>query len=130
MGDKQWWQIIGRWAIFMSIVGGAIWFLSHYQQSSAVKGEKISIQTPPLAKKVLDVIPPKWRLQTEKQVGQWLDSKQRKLNKQEPWLQDIQRKLDQASQQISGFPHQSKKQIKKKLIRQACDELLREVDRE
>jgi len=82
-----------------------------------------------LADKVLKVIPPQWRLQTEKQINHLLD-KQKEITKKEPWMQDIQSRVNQASQQISQFPQQSKKEIKKKLIRSACDELLREVDNE
>ena len=129
MADRPWWQIVARWFVFLAVVGGSIWFLANYRQSGQVEGEKISIQTPHLADKVLKVIPPQWRLQTEKQISHLLD-KQKEITKEEPWMQDIQSRVNQASQQISQFPQQSKKEIKKKLIRSACDELLREVDNE
>jgi len=129
MADRPWWQIVARWFVFLAVVGGSIWFLANYRQSGQVEGEKISIQTPRLADKVLKVIPPQWRLQTEKQISHLLD-KQKEITKEEPWMQDIQSRVNQASQQISQFPQQSKKEIKKKLIRSACDELLREVDNE
>ncbi len=127
--DKPWWVLILRWVLFLSIVGGGIVFLAHYQQGAKegkVAGVEVSAGKIPLVKKVVKVIPPRWK---EKAV-QELDTLVKKKKEENPWIKDVEKKVNQVELQITQFPHQSKKEMKKQLIREACQELLREVDHE
>ena len=127
--DKPWWVLLFRWTLFLGLVGGGIFLLAHYQQPSnegKIAGMQVSNGGVPLAKKVLQVIPPRWREKAAKQMGGILEKKK----EENPWLQDVEQKINQMEVKISQFPHQSQKEIKKQLIQQACQELLREVDNE
>ncbi len=128
--DKPGWILIFRWLLFLAFVGGGIFFLAHYQQETPEKGEVAGSQVStggfPLVKKVIKVIPPQW----QEEANQKLNTLIKKKKKENPWLEDVEKKVNQVEIQISQFPHQSQKEIKKQLIKQACQELLEEVDRE
>ncbi len=123
----NWGQIFWRWLLFSLIVGGAIWFLSHYRQEGQIEGQEVVI--PPLIKAPLvKILPPSWQEKMSEKGYQWWQHRQQQMENEQPWLKDVRQQLEKVSQTITGFPQQSKKEIKRQIVKQMCNELLKEVD--
>lgn len=106
-----------RLMLFGLIIGGAIYWFASMQlgaESPKVKGEQIYI--PPIIDK-----------QVEKLKGEVLPYNKEVIEDTE-LAQEIEIKVDQAMEDVKGFSQEQRKEIKKQIIRQVADQLIKQIE--
>jgi len=116
--SQQWWRLV----LFALIAGGAIWFLSSRVESSQgrVKGESVLDQ-------VEEIIPEGVRKEAEK-IQERIFKKSSQVIEEAEVVREVRKTVDQAADEIEGFPDKQKKDVKKEVINQVCNEILEEAD--
>ena len=129
-----------RVLIFLLILGGLIWlFFSQAGVSSSgeVEGERESLFSEEvsdkfrvLGEKVVEVIPQETRETIAKTIEEKIVNPAQEAVEQSGLVEEIKKTITNATGQITGFPEKQKKEIKKQVIQEACDQLIKELENE
>ncbi|MBU2592437.1 hypothetical protein KKD61_03175 [Patescibacteria group bacterium] len=137
--EQSWPRII----IFSVLTIGSIWWLSSkvspnegrsagngrvkssFFESSSAGAATIKV----LGEKINEVVPDS----VKKQVGEISEKifkKSSQVIEQTEIIGEIKTTIDRATEEIEGFPEKQKKDVKKEVIRQVCQELMEEMESE
>lgn len=136
-GFKRWLRL----TIFLLVAGGMVWYLSGLVSppggKSEVKGEKEEVIPPAvkekfnvLGERVVEVVPEEWRQAAQKTVEERIFHQTEKLIEENEVMREVREVIDQTTAEITGFPEKQKKEIKREVIKQVCQELLEKVEEE
>ena len=148
MIKENWWRI----AIFVLLAGGAIYFLSSMVSSrdeslkethSQVKGfsvedfgesveEKKETPLSGLQEKIDQVLPQivKDQIEEIKTIINRESTKVIKETSETEIVKEVQQTIDQATEEVQGFPGKQTKEVKRQIIQQVCDQLLEDLEEE
>jgi len=146
-----------RVAVFVLAIGGAVWFLSSRNNLSSpgeVIGEKVgegsvaegevigeatenggsfipeivldSVKT--LGTKIVEVVPEETRESIKKTVEEKIIYRGQEIIESSQLVEEIKKTVNEATEEISGFPNKQKKDIKRQVIQQVCNELLEDLE--
>jgi len=137
MDPKQrWWRVV----IFGLITGTIIWWLfsqptpkAGIDISSRVKGESIEQERVAsdkvvnlIGKKAKQLLPDPVKEQIS-EIENRLIKKSNRVVEEAEIVQQIKTVIQQALEEIDNFPEKQKKEVKKEIVHQLCDQLLEEV---
>lgn len=128
-----------RVAIFLAVICGLIWFLSGKDsqevstdrvlgetEASGVFSQEASQVLGSFAEKIEAAIPAPVKTVIEEKIIK----QTQKTVEESVLVGEIKETIEKATEQISGFPEKQQKDIKRQVIQQACDDLLKSVDEE
>lgn len=109
-----------RVSVFLAVSVALIWFLANRENPQAgvanVLGENFESILPPQLTEQIDSI----KAKVFKDGSEIIEESEA--------VKEIKRTIEEATDQIEGFPEKQKQDIKKEVIRQVCDEILKEVE--
>lgn len=120
--DQKWLRVI----IFAALSVGSIWLLSSkVEQTKGIDSPGGKTVTEVLGEKIEQVIPDSVKKQFEEITNKAFKKSSQVIEEAEI-VKEIKLTVDRAIEEVEGFPEKQKKEIKKEVIRQVCDELMRE----
>ena len=127
-----------RIIIFLAVAGGLVWYLStnisseNNSESTLGKTEEKTIFSEPL--EFFDVLGEKIEAAIPDSVKTIVDDKivkQTQTTVEESVIvNEIKQVIEQATEEISGFPEKQKKDVKRQVIEQVCEDLLKSIEEE
>lgn len=136
MDSQRWWRI----AIFCLITGGTIWWLfsravpeeegatsSRVKSDFIEKGEISSGVIDVVGEKVNQLLPDPVKEQISKIENQLMKKSTQMIEETEV-VNQVKTTIQQALEEVDDFPEKQKKEIKREVIRQVCNDLLEEVE--
>lgn len=111
-----------RLFLFALLAGGLIWWLSGNispGNSGRVKSGFIE---------EIDRVLPEPIKEKVEQLEERVFKKSSQVVEESSIVQEIKSTVNQATEEIEGFPEKQKKEIKREVIRQVCDDLLKEFE--
>jgi len=130
-----------RLGIFALAAGGVVYFLSttaETKKQGAVGGEQSSLESvlPPqvsdafkvLGEKVNETVPESVKNSVTNLVEEKILRQTKQTVEDNTIVDEIKKTIEQATNEISGFPEKQKKEIKKQVIQQVCSDLLKSVE--
>jgi len=131
-----------RMIVFLVAAGGLVWFLSSVVQKKEgkVSGEKSNLESilpEPVAKTarvlgeaVARVIPEEVKKTVQETVEEKIIRQTRKTIEESEVVEEIKNTINQAAEEITGFPDKQSKDIKRQVIEQICNDLLEGLENE
>ena len=131
-------RVVFRIIIFLAVAGGLIWYLSTNTNSKKVSekvlGEKEDGIVSSEAFSLFDVLGEKIEAAIPNSVKTIIEEKivkQTQVTVEESAIvNEIKKTIEQATEEISGFPEKQKKDVKRQIIQQVCEDLLKSVEEE
>lgn len=134
--NQRWWRI----AIFCLVSGGTIWWLFSQTSpaeensiSSRIKSELVERGTISsgvigvVGKKVDQLLPDPIKKQISK-IEDQLVKKSTQVVEETEVVRQIKTTVGEILEEVDAFPEKQEKEIRRKVIRQVCDELLKELE--
>jgi len=131
-----------RVAVFVLAVGGLAWFLSsrsNFSSPGEVIGEATengdsfvpetvldNVRT--LGTKIVEVVPEETRKSIKKTVEEKIIYRGQEIIENSELVEEVKETINEATEEITGFPDKQKKDIKRQVIQQVCDELLEDLE--
>lgn len=123
----------------MAASAGLVWFLSQKvsgaaanraekKQSSVLKEilpDEIEKLAGELAKKIEQLIPSEVKKQIEDTQAKVL-GESNKLMEESQTVKQLKQMISDSAAQITGFPEKQKKEVKREIIKEVCEQLLKE----
>jgi len=119
-----------RLIIFILVAGGIIWFFNAQTQPSSADllPAGMAEKTKVLGEAVEKIIPPKTRRLVQQHLEEKIIQQSRKTIEKNEIIEEVKKTIEGAAEQISGFPEKQKKELKKQIIKQTCEELLEDLE--
>lgn len=130
-----------RLIIFLSLAAFGLFYIAKDISSGEVKGHKVQEDVlsdltnqddlddknkiEEVVEKIVNIIPADVR----SSIGQKIDQESNSLEDTKVYNQ-VKEAVDQATDDISGFPGKQTKEVKKQIIIQVCDDLLEKIENE
>lgn len=132
-----------RLFVFLSLAAAGLFYIAKDTSSGEIKGDKSQDQLPSdeigiskdnlndtniideVAEKIIEIIPVDVRNNIEEKIGRESEA----LEDTKAYNQ-VKEAVDQAAKEISGFPEKQTKEVKKQIIMQVCDDLLKKLENE
>ena len=133
--ERQRWLRVGG---FLLICAALIWYLSsqaaierlgdaRVKSESTTKEPQTSENFRILGEKINRILPEKVKERFSETTGEF-SKKSSEVIEQTKVVQQIKTTIQQAAEEISGFPEKQEKQIRREIIQQICDDLLKEEE--